>query len=55
MRTAMIIGRLKKAKRECPWACKFERVCGGYKNGKMLVAYMAFESWTDWGIWASQK
>ena len=29
-----------------PWACKFVRVCGGYK---------AFESITDYEIWKNQK
>ena len=35
-----------QAEKECSWACKIAKVCGGY---------MCFESESDYKIWRKQK
>lgn len=47
MRQAFVQVKSKQqAERECPWASKVTKVCGGY---------ICFESITDYQIWNNQK
>ncbi len=48
MRKETFIGSVSRyfVKRQCPWAAKIAKVCGGY---------IAFESIADWQTWRGQK
>ena len=48
MRKETFIGSVSRyfVKRQCPWAAKIVKVCGGY---------IAFESISDWQTWRMQK